>query len=530
MHHAYCLRTIVIGAVTVLSVAATTAQATDCRSLVGVTFGDASIVRSDDVIPPSTIGSEGSGRQGGVSVKAPFCRVQGIIKPSVDSDIKFEVWLPPAPGWNGNYQGVGNGGFAGILPYPAMNRALEAGYAVSATDTGHTDSTGEQRDTRWALGHPEKFIDYAWRAIHETSVASKAIVQAYYSKAPAYAYFVGCSTGGRQALTEAQRFPTDYNGIIAGAPGQHMNPLMTLDLSIAQAAAASPDGWLSPAKLALLNAAVLQACNAMGGVLDDPRECRFDPSRLRCRPGQTRACLSLSDVTLVHLIYSGLKNAAGQQVYPGFARGGELSWNWAVGSRLQQLATGYFGDIVIGKPNWDFRSLSPAEALRLARESIGATLDALDPDLRPFRAAGGKLLEYHGWSDPRISPLGSIHYYESVASTLGGIEHVRPFYRLFMAPGMEHCASGPGPNAVGGAYGLPAPSRDPEHDVVAALAHWVEDGVTPERITATLYAHNDPNQGVTSQRPWCAYPATARYSARGDRSQAASHTCVPRKK
>ena len=213
-------------------------------------------------------------------------------------------------------------------------------------------------------------------------------------------------------------------------------------------------------------------------------------------------------------------------MYPGFARGGELSWNWAVGSRLQELATGYFGDIVLGKPDWDFRSIRPPEALNLAREGMSARLDAVDPDLRPFQAAGGKLLEYHGWSDPRISPVASIQYYESVTSKLGGREHVRSFYRLFMAPGMEHCNAGPGPNAVGGAYGLPAPSRDPEHDVVAALSHWVEDGVTPDRITATLYANNDASQGVVGQRPWCAYPAMARYAGRGDRSQAASYQCV----
>jgi hypothetical protein len=523
MHRAYCVRA-VMGVLVALSSGTGTAFPAECHSLVGQMIGNTSIVQSDDVNPPASVGGQAPSR--GVAVTAPFCRVQGVIKPSADSDIKFEVWLPPADAWNKIYQGVGNGGFAGLFPYPAMNRALEAGYAVSSTDTGHTDSTGEQRDTSWAVGHPEKFVDYAWRAIHETALAAKAIVRAYYSKVPAHAYFVGCSTGGRQALTEAQRFPTDYDGIVAGAPGQHMNPLMTLDLSIAQAAAASPDGWLSPAKLALLNKAVLTACSGQSGVLDDPRACGFDPSHLVCNSGHTEGCLSSSDVSLVRLIYSGLKDAAGRSIYPGFAHGGEMSWNWAVGSRLQELATGYFGDIVLGTPQWDFRSVGPLEAMGLARQGVSAVLDAVNPDLRAFRAAGGKLLEYHGWSDPRISPVASIQYFQSVVSTMGGLDQVRSFYRLFMAPGMEHCTAGPGPNAVGGAYGLPPPSRDPDHDVVAALSRWVEDGVPPEQITATLYAHNEPSQGVVSQRPWCAYPATARYDGHSDRSQASSYRCV----
>jgi feruloyl esterase len=523
VQQACSVKAVMIGVLVALSALARSVIAADCLGLAGQVFGDASILKSESVSVPAFIGGPGPG---GVAVFAPFCRVQGVIKPSADSDIKFEVWLPPAAAWNDKYQGVGNGGFAGSFPYSAMSRALEAGYAVSSTDTGHTDSTGAQLDTRWAVGHPEKLVDYAWRAIHDTALISKAIVKAYYSKTAVHSFFVGCSTGGRQALTEAQRFPTDYDGIIAGAPGQHMNPLMALDLSIAQAAAANPDGWLSSVKLNLLNEAVLAACDAHGGVVDEPRDCRFDPAHLACKAGQTEACLSPADVSLARLVYSGLEDATGRTIYPGFAFGGELSWNWAVGSRLQQLASGYFGHIVLGKSEWDFGSIRPAEAFRLAREGMSARLDAVDPDLRAFQAAGGKLLEYHGWSDPRISPFASIQYYETVVSRLGGIAHVRSFYRLFMAPGMAHCTAGPGPNAVGGAYGLAAPSRDPEHDVVVALSHWVEDGVSPEQITATLYAHDDPGQRIVGQRPWCAYPARARYAGHGDRSQASSYRCV----
>ena len=179
-------------------------------------------------------------------MNAPFCRVQGSIKPSPDSDIAFEVWLPPQSAWNGKYEGVGNGGFAGYVLYGAMDRALEGGYAVSATNTGHW---GGDLDASWALGHPEKIVDFGWRAIHETASASKAIIEAYYAKPPAHSYFAGCSDGGREALMEAQRFPKDYEGIVAGAPANFWTRLLTNGVWTDQALAATPDSWISPEKL-----------------------------------------------------------------------------------------------------------------------------------------------------------------------------------------------------------------------------------------------------------------------------------------
>jgi feruloyl esterase len=504
------------------SPSARAAQAVTCDELAGQRFGDA-LIEQASVASPSN-GVDPETRQ---VLNASFCRVRGAIRPTPGSNIRFEVWLPPLQHWNGKYEGVGNGGFAGTVPFANMNHALEQGYAVSGTDTGHADTTGESRDTQWAIGHPDLFIDYGWRAIHETAVASRNIVQAYYAQAPAHAYFVGCSTGGRQALIEAQRFPRDYDGIVAGAPGNYMTSLLTLDLALSQAADSNPTGWFSREKLMLLHNAVLRDCHGVAGLLEDPSACRFDPAQLRCRARQTASCFTAADVAMARQIYAGLRAPSGQSIYPGFQPGGELSWNWGADSRLRALAVGFFGDIVTATPNWNINALSPSEALDRGEHAAGSTLDAVDADLRPFYASGGKLIQYHGWNDPRIPPQGSIRYYQATARELGGDARTRSFYRLFMAPGMEHCSGGPGPNAIGGSYGLPAPNADAEHDVVAALSRWVEEGVAPNYIIATLYSDNNPSKGVAAQHPWCAFPAVARYLGRGDRSQASNYGCRP---
>lgn len=519
----------------VLTLVPSRANATDCQGLAGKSFHDARIVETDEVAPPFTV--TGLGTPGGVSVKAPFCRVRGVIKPSADSDINFEVWLPPAATWNRKYQGVGNGGFAGSAIYPAMDWALQAGYAVSGTDTGHSGS-GDQAG--WALGHPEKVEDLGWRAIHETAVASKSIVEAYYGKSPAYSYFSGCSTGGRQGLEEAQRFPTDYNGIVVGAPAIYWPQLLASDLLTLQVASAKPENWVSPGKLDTVSKAAFAACHAANDVIDDPSQCHFDPSSLACKNGQTDACLTASEVATLHVIYSGLQDAAGKSIYPGFVPGSEAIWSrQKMGpsqDRVKEALTsafpiGFFSNMVFANPNWDFRSISPIDALAQALKSkAGQAVYAENPDLSAFQAAGGKLIQYHSWNDPAIPGGASVKYYESVAANMGGVENIHSFYRLFMAPGMGHCSSGPGPNAVGGVFGLPSPIRDPEHDVISALATWVEDGTAPASITATLYRDNDSSKEVVAQRPWCAFPKVARYSGQGERNLATSYLCeAPRK-
>ena len=515
------------GIASVAPVVSIAGAAVECHGLVGRTFGAAEVTNSDDVAAPLSL-RDPNGAE--LAVSTPFCRVRGVIRPTADSNINFEVWLPSAQAWNGKYQGVGNGGFLGAIMYSAMQRALRSGYAVSSTDTGHTSTSIE---SQWALGHPEKIADWGWRAIHETALASKAIVATYYSTAPKYSYFVGCSKGGGSAMMEAQRFPTDYNGIVAAAPGMNQSGQVASYLWALQAVA-QPRAWISPAKITVLNRAVLEACKADNGLLDDPATCHFDPGRLQCKTGDGSDCLTAEQVAAARKIYSGPLDAHHESLYPGLARGGEYAWSRMIMGPEDQAATGsilfpsmmgYLGNLLFGNSDWDFHTLSASEVMSLARQRLTRDFDATNPDLGAFKAAGGKLIMLQGWNDPIVRPSAAIQYNDSVAAKMGGRTAVQSFYRLFMAPGMDHCGGGPGPNAVGGAMNLPAPTRDAQHDIVAALEQWVEQGRAPDRLTATLYQDNDPSKAVIAQRPWCAYPQVAGYSGHGDRDEAASYVC-----
>jgi feruloyl esterase len=506
------------------------AQAGACENLSGRSFGNATITAADAVTPPFTIKDEIMDQQ--ITVSLPFCRTQGTIKPSPDSDIRFELWLPQDSAWNGKYEGVGNGGFAGSISYHAMAWAVEAGYSASGTDTGHV---GLYTDASWARDHPERIVDWAWRAIHETASRSKAIVQTHYSRPPAHAYFSGCSDGGREALIEAQRFPEDYDGIVAAAPAIYWNRNVASFVWNEQALTAEPGGALPPKKLSAVTAAVLVACHGEDDMLSDPGQCRFDPSVLICKGAENDSCLTGPQVTTLKKIYAGTRNAAGELLFPGYQPGSEASWNISIigdganpgeGSDQLALARGFFGDMVLGKPGWDIRTMNFDDDLKRAEVKTAPTVDAANPDLGRFKATGGKLIQYHGWNDSMIPAPSSIHYYEEVASKMGGVPQIQSFYRLFIAPGMEHCGGGVGPNAVGGLFNLPAPKHDAEHDVVGALAHWVEDGVPPAQIVATKYHDDDPTKGIAMQRPWCPYPAAARYSGQGRRSEADSFQCT----
>ncbi len=495
------------------------ARAADCTGLFGMTLGDARVIAADDVAPPFAV--TGMDPPTPVTVAAPFCRVQGVIQPTPDSDVRFEVWLPPAATWNGKYEGVGNGGFAGSLIYPAMNWGLAAGYAVSGTDTGHT---GSPIASGWAVDHPEKVVDFGWRGIHETAVAAKAIVAAYYGHVAAHDYFTGCSDGGREALMEAQRFPEDYDGIVAGAPANKWTWLVATAVWDEQALAAVPGG-LPAAKLPAITTAVMAACHGSDGYLADPGRCRFNPAVLKCKSGDANTCLTAPQVAILEKIYGGPHNAAGQQEYPGFQPGSEAGptgWKlWITGAGTGEgslqlaFARGFFGDMVFAKPDWDFRTMNFDSDMTVTEQRTGAAINATDIDIDRFRARGGKLIQYHGWDDSAIPPRSSIEYYSAVAKRLGGVAKTQSFYRLFMAPGMQHCGMGPGPNAVSGVFGLPAPKHDATHDVVAALAHWVEDGVAPTKIVATRYRDNDPAKGIAAQRQWCPYPSVAHNGACG---------------
>ena len=505
----------------------TAAEAADCQSLSGKTFAGALIVETNDITPPFVATSMGPE---GVSVTTPFCRVRGLIRPTTDSNIYFEVWMPPAQNWNGNYQGNAPAGYAGSMFYEQTERALRAGYAASTTDNGHIGS----EPSEWAVGHPERLADWGWRAVHETAVATKAVIAAYYGKPPKFSYFIGCSKGGGSAIMEAQRFPTDYDGIIAGAMGWNLSARLAMYLWTIQTVQA-PGGWVSPAKLALLHKSVLATCGGKDDILDDPGTCKFDPGRLLCKKADADTCLTAQQVASIRKIYSGPTDASGRSIYPGYARGSELNWSRAMMGSEDKPGVGstsYYGftnrarDLLFEHSNWNLQTLVPIDIYQQARKKLGAAWDAVDTDLSAFKAAGGKIIGYQGWTDDAVPPDGTIRYYNLVADKMGGVDKVQSFYRLFMAPGMDHCTGGIGPNSIGGAYDWPAPVRDAEHDVASALARWVEHGEAPEKLIATHYQDNDPAKGIAAQRPLCVYPAAARYTGRGARNHAASWACT----
>jgi feruloyl esterase len=461
-----------------------------------------------------------------------FCRVAAEVSPTADSAIKLEVWMP-ASGWNGKYQGQGNGGFAGMIGYPALGAAIKRGYATAGTDTGHTGG-----DAAWALGHPEKVIDFGYRGINEMTLKAKAIIKAFYGDPPQHSYFASCSDGGREALMEAQRFPEDYDGILAGAPANFWTHLLVEAMWVNQATTLDQASYIPAGKLPAIGAAVLAACDAQDGVADgilnDPRQCHFDPATLLCKGADSTGCLTAPQVAALEKIYAGPHDSAGHQLFPGYMPGAEEGpggWAaWITGaapgrSLLSFFGTQFFSDMVYEQAAWDDKTFNVEQATKLADAKTARALNATDPNLKPFTARGGKLIMYHGWSDAAIPAPNTIDYYNSVVATLGQ-RATDSFLRLFMAPGMQHCGGGPGPNSFG--QGANSPPYDPEHNIYIALEQWVEKGVAPSKIIATKYVNDfDLAQGVKMTRPLCTYPQVAKYKGAGDTNDAANFVCAP---
>ncbi|HEY1806353.1 MAG TPA: tannase/feruloyl esterase family alpha/beta hydrolase [Terracidiphilus sp.] len=463
-----------------------------------------------------------------------FCRVVLEIEPAAGSRIPVELWMP-AENWNGRFLGVGNGGFAGQIGYRELATAVSKGYASAATDTGHS---GSPIDASWALGHPQAIIDFGYRAIHEMTLKSKMILQSFYSGPLRHSYFAACSDGGREALMEAQRFPQDYDGILAGAPAYNWTRLMTNAVVNSQALLLKPASYIPAAKLPAISAAALEKCDKKDGladgILDDPRRCKFDPSVLLCKEADTNRCLTQPQVDALHALYSGARDKAGQRIFPGYVPGGELGeggWGlWILGpapgrSLMNFFGNGYFADMVYGNANWDYKTLSADTGLADGLQKTGGAIDATNPDLRPFAKRGGRLILYHGWSDAAISALSSIDYYNNVRTTASPATEDSTL-RLFMVPGMQHCSGGPGPDSFGQAGPDSASGPDdPQHDILLALQHWVEDGVAPETVIAAQYAGEGAARKITRTRPLCAYPKVARYKGAGSTDDAANFVC-----
>jgi feruloyl esterase len=499
-------------------------RAATCASLASLQLPDTTIVTAQSVPAGSFSSSAGP-----VKTAVDFCRVAMVLKPSADSDIDVEIWLP-ASGWNGKFQGIGNGGFAGSIDFNALAAAVAHGYAAAATDTGHRAGG---TDASWALNHPEKIVDFGYRAIHETADRAKAIIFAFYGGEPKRSYFNSCSNGGRQALMEAERFPADYDGILAGAPANYWTHLLTTAIFNDQAVS-EPGSAISASKLPAIESAALAACDALDGVKDgvieNPAQCRFDPGVLLCKGAETDACLTAPQIAAVRKIYGGAKTAKGEQILPGFAPGGEAEQgDWAAwitgagrGPSLQDaFGTNFFKYMVYNDAAWDFKTSTADHNVKLADDKLALALNATDANLKKFESRGGKLILYHGWSDAAIPPQNTVDYYRSVVKKMG-TKDAATFVRLFMVPGMGHCGGGAGPNVFGQAG---VPRTDPEHDIEAALERWVEQGAAPEQVVAAKLKPGTNPPAAARTRPLCAYPLTAHWMGSGSTDDAANFVC-----
>ena len=435
-----------------------------------------------------------------------FCRVAATLRPSADSDIKIEVWLP-AVQWNGKFQAIGNGGWAGSIPYPQMAAALADGYATAGTDTGHTGVTAA-----FAIGHPEKVIDLGYRAVHEMTVQAKALINSFYGRAQQFSIWNGCSQGGRQGITAAVRYPTDFDGVIAGAPAVNWMHLHAGRMAANRAANRSEAATIPAAKYALVHNAVLAACDMHDGVKDglveNPLSCRFDPKVLQCTGADAANCLTPPQVESARALYAPvLDPKTGQEILPGLAPGAELGWATAASARPVSTALDAFKFIVFADPNWDPATFSAATDIeRTLRADSNDVLNSSSTDLKAFFDRGGKLLMYHGWSDAQVTPLNSINYFQKVVSRFGP-QIAGTSIQLYMVPGMSHCFGGPGTDVF---------------NKVAALEQWKLAGTAPERIPASHVTN-----GVTDRtRPLCPLGRVARWTGSGSTDDAANFACV----
>ena len=481
-------------------------------SIMEGTVTSASLVETGAFTPPVAPGGRAPSRAsvtrtyGGLPA---FCRVIATLRPTNDSNITVEVWMPLS-GWNGKYQAVGNGAFRGSISHSAMAAALANGYATSSTDTGHIGNTAE-----FGLDHPEKVVDFGWRSLHLMAVLTKEVIAAHYDESLRYSYWNGCSAGGRQAMKMAQAFPEDFDGIVAGAPGQDWSGRAAGALRVASYLGSNPAARLSADDRLLVHAAAISACDAADGVvdglIDSPQRCDFDPAVLQCEGAKNGSCLTAAQVGTVRMLYTSPVNPSTNREITGLVPGSELNWTdlgWTNSARSTGLEL--YRYLVYGDPNWTIDRFDFDTDIVKAEETDDETLNALDPDLKPFFARGGKLLAYHGWSDAQISPLNATQYYERVVESVGSAEEVHDSYRLFMAPGMGHCGGGEGPSVF---------------DKMALIEAWVEEGRAPDHVLATKFG---PEGEVEMRRPLCAYPARAVYDGNGDPKREESFSCATR--
>lgn len=523
-------------AVAAVMLNASPVSAAVCSDMTSVSLPNTTITMAQSYAAGATV-------SGSVVAPVGLCRVAGTIKPGPESNIHFEVWIPTDGSWNGKYQQIGNGGFAGAISLSGIANAVSRGYATAGTDDG---TSGPPRGAPAFIGNTDVLLDYGYRAIKATTDDSKAIVNALMGRAPNYSYFVGCSDGGREALQEAQRYPNDFDGIIVGSPvndqvgefGAEYLFDMQATLNGSQTNGV-PDAYLSPSQFAVLTNAALDKCVGKdGGVasdafLNDPRQCHFNPETVKCKPGQDLdTCLTPAQVDAAQQLYAGPHDKH-VLLFPGLEPGGEGAtgdWGtWISGTSPAMpgaqygLGFGFACNLVLGVTSCDYLSIDVVQQDDVARQLLQPILSSVNPDLRAFKAHGGKMIQYAGWADSAIAPENGLNYYRKVSRTIGD---PHDFYRVFMVPGMAHCSGGAGPNAFGNGTSN-GPVIDANHDLVKALEGWVEQGYAPDKIIATHYVNNDPTQGVQFQRPLCPYPQRAEYlGKKNDPNDAESFQCA----
>jgi hypothetical protein len=505
------LATAWIGVMLATVIADATPAAGSCAMLGERKLPRAEIAAADEIRSGSFVAPDAT------SYDVPdFCRIQGEARPTRESRIRFEVWMP-ATGWNGRYYQLGNGGYAGSIPYALLAGELRRGNAVAATDTGHV---GDAFDASWARGQPEKIVDYGWRSLKETSDAARILIQTYYGVSARHRYFVGCSNGGRQALMLAQRFPKDWDGILAGAPALDWTRQLASFAWIQQTLRSDPENWIPAAKLPSIQRAALASCTpdarVVEGVPTDPRACQFDPSVLICEGGESDRCLTPKQAAALAGIHNGPPSYFGFESTTAAVPGNWEQWilNADPHARSQvTLGEQFFRNMVFADGHWqlddfeDTRDLALAQSARVKGQPLADALDANNTDLAAFERRGGKLLMYFGWADAVISPRAGVAYYEAVLARMG-MERTRAFFRLFMVPGMTHCQGGPAPHVFGQSALTPGLHDDAAYDIRRALEAWVERGVVTQSIVAAKYIDDEPARGVAKTRVLCPFPQT----------------------
>jgi hypothetical protein len=529
------MRAIVLLAATLLTAATGCGRATSsaedhCAALANLSLDRAKITSASLVLAATAVSGVKLPPHSTKSLPA-FCRVKITDTPSADSDTKIEIWLPDDH-WNGKYRAYGNGGFAGDISYDAMATSITDRYATSATDAGHPKT-----DATFALGHPEKVKDFGWRAIHDMAIESKIVAAAFYGRPAQHTYFTDCSDGGREALMEAQRFPADFDGILAGAPAYNWTGLLTAGTADQQALMATPASYIPARKIPAIADAVRAACDAQDGVKDgilaDPRNCKFDPNIIACKNGDADTCLMPEQIATLKTIYAAKFDAQGKQIYPGYLPGAEDAYRgwqgWIVGktqgdpTSMLSFGLGFFSNFVHEQANWRLQSFNLDADYKLANAKTADALNATSTNLKPFISRGGRLVMYHGWNDPAIPALGTISYYDGLIASMGA-KTTESAVRLYMVPGMLHCHRGPGATSFG--EDGEQPRSDAQHDIFTSLEQWVEDNKAPATLTATKFVDGDPAKGVEMTRPLCPYPNETVYTPGSDSKSATSFKCV----